>query len=114
MSYVLARDIGCSFQDSPWEYYDQGVNTLFRNPQTPICHWGEKWAIAPPMPLVMWANLFSHIKHTEVVGVMLKIMSTIECTLPTILPTFCHVVGHRELILTQMEFSLFTTWGKYF
>ena len=35
MSYVLARDIGCSFQDSPWEYYDQGVNTLFRNPQTP-------------------------------------------------------------------------------
>ena len=35
MSYVLARDIGCSFPASPWEYYPQGPDTLFSFPQNP-------------------------------------------------------------------------------
>jgi len=41
MSYVLARDIGCSYKDSPWEYLPQGPNTLFNFPQNPSVMGGK-------------------------------------------------------------------------
>ena len=33
-SYVLARDIGCSHQENPWAYLDQGVDVMFTHPQS--------------------------------------------------------------------------------
>ena len=46
MSYVYASDIGCQAHQSPWDYYNQGPDTMFLHPQS-VATSGKTGNIAP-------------------------------------------------------------------